>query len=55
MQKAFNEDPDAFQWSLLKKLDYKENVEDYSDDLELLYMICLEEYPNAQQMRVGRK
>lgn len=55
MQKAFSENPDAFQWSLLKKLDYKENVEDYSDDLELLYMICSEEYPNARQMRVGRK
>ena len=55
MQKAFTEDPDAFQWSILKKLDYEDRDEDHSEELELLYMICLEEHPDAQQMRPGRK
>lgn len=55
MQEAFTENPDAFQWSLLKKLDYKEPEQDCHDDLELLYLMCMEEYPNARQMRPGRK
>ena len=55
MQKAFNDDPDSFRWSLLKWLDYKERDEDHSDDLELLYMMCMEEYPDARKMRPGRK
>lgn len=55
MQKAFNDDPDSFRWSLLKRLDYKERDEDHSDDLELLYMMCMEEYPDARKMRPGRK
>lgn len=55
LQKAFTDDPNAFQWSLLKKLDYKERDEDHDDDLELLYMMCLDEYPNARQMRSGKR
>lgn len=55
LQKAFTEDPDAFQWSILKKLDYEDRDEDHSEELELLYMICLEEHPQAKQMRPGRK
>lgn len=55
MQKAFTEDPGSFQWSILKKLEYKERDEDHSEDLELLYMLCLEEYPQARQMRPGRR
>ena len=55
LQKAFSQDPGGFQWSLLKRLDYKERDEDHSEDLELLYMMCLEEYPDAKQMRPGRK
>lgn len=55
MQKAYNEAPDSFQWSLLKKLDYEERDEDHGEELELLYMLCLEEYPDAEQMRPGRK
>ena len=55
MQKAFTEDPGSFQWSVLKKLEYKERDEDHSEDLELLYMLCLEEYPQARQMRPGRR
>ena len=55
VQRAYAENPEAFQWSLLKKLDYKAPGEDYSDDLELLYMMCLEEYPQAQKMRPGKR
>ena len=55
LQRAYTEDPASFQWSLLKKLDYEERDEDHSEDLELLYMMCLEEYPQAEQMRPGRR
>ena len=51
MQKAFTDNPDSFQWSLLKKLDYKERDEEHSDDLEFLYMMCMDEYGNS---RAGR-
>lgn len=55
MQKQYTKNPDSFTWSLLKKLDYKERDDDHGDDLELLYMMCVEEYPNAKQMKRGRK
>lgn len=55
MQAAFSRDPDGFQWSLLKQLDYEEPGEDHSEELELLYMMCMEEFPDALQMRPGRK
>ncbi len=55
MQRAFTAHPDLFQWSLLKKLDYEERDDAHDDDLELLYMMRLDEYPNAQQMRPGRR
>lgn len=54
MQKAFTADPDSFHWSLLKKLDYKERDEDHSEDLELLYLLCQEEYPQARAMKPGK-
>ncbi len=49
MQRAYTENPDAFTWSLLKKLDYKERDEDHSDDLELLYLMCMEEVPPGKK------
>ncbi len=55
LQKAFTEDPESFQWLLLKKLDYKERDEDHKDDLELLFLMCMEEYPQAQRMRPGKR
>lgn len=55
MQRAFTKDPDSFRWSLLKPLEYEEREEDHSEELALLYLLCLEEYPAAQQMRPGRK
>ena len=54
LQKAYTQAPDSFQWQLLKQLEYKEREEDHSADLELLYLMCQEEYPQAQAMRPGR-
>ena len=55
LQAAYNADPDSFEWSLLKKLDYKERDEDHNDDLELLFDLCMEEFPQAKKMRAGKK
>ncbi len=55
MQDAYKADPASFRWILLKKLDYKEIDEDLSDDLEILYMEAMEEYPNAKPMRCGKR
>ena len=55
MQQRYRETPEAFRWSLLKKLDYEDPTEDHSEDLELLMLEVLEEYPNAKPMRPGRK
>ena len=55
MQTAYNAAPDSFKWSLLKKLDYKEKDEDHNEDLELLYELCVEEFPHAKKMRPGKK
>lgn len=51
LQAAYTADPDSFRWSLLKSLDYEEREEDHAADLELLYLLCREEYPQAQAMR----
>lgn len=55
MQEAYNADPESFQWSLLKQLEYEELSEDLADDLELLYLEALDEYPDAKPMRRGRR
>lgn len=54
LQAAYTADPESFHWSLLKKLDYEEREEDHSADLELLYLMCREEYPQARDMRPGK-
>lgn len=51
LQRAYTEAPESFRWSLLKELDYEEQEEDHTADLELLYLLCQEEYPQAQAMR----
>lgn len=55
MQAAFTKDPEAFEWSILKQLDYEDREKDHSEELELLYMLCMEEHPDARQMRPGRR
>jgi hypothetical protein len=55
MQRSYNADPDSFEWILLKKLDYKDREEDHSDDLESLYMMVVEEYPDAKKMKPGKQ
>lgn len=53
LQAAFTADPESFRWTLLKRLDYQEREEDHREELELLYLLCREEYPQAQPMRPG--
>ncbi len=55
MQTAYNASPDSFVWELLKKLEYKELEEDHTEDLEILYMLCMDEYPHAKKMRIGKR
>lgn len=55
MQREFTENPEGFQWSLAKKLDYQDYADDHTDDLELLLMEYLEEYPDAKPMKPGKK
>lgn len=55
MQAAYSADPESFEWSLLKELDYEVRDEDHSEDLELLYMMCMDEYPHAQKMKAGKR
>lgn len=55
LQSAYKADPDSFEWKVLKVLDYKNLDDDHSEDLELLYMMCLDEYPDAMPMRPGKK
>ncbi len=55
LQRAYKTAPDSFKWSLLKKLDYEERDEDHSEELELLYEMCMEEFPQAKKMRPGKR
>lgn len=55
LQNAYKKNPGSFQWSLLKKLDYKERDEDHSEELELLYELCMEEFPQAKKMKPGKR
>ena len=55
MQAAYKANPDSFEWLMLKQLDYKELGDDHDDDLELLYMEVMDEYPAAKPMRPGKR
>lgn len=55
MQAAYKKDPNSFKWNLLKKLDYEERDEDHSEELDLLYELCMEEFPQAKKMRPGKR
>jgi len=55
LQKAYTENPDAFNFSLIKELDYEDFSEDHQDDLKLLLLEFLEEHPNAKPMRMKYK
>lgn len=55
LQNAYKKAPEKFEWCLLKKLDYKERDEDHSEDLELLFELCMEEFPHAKKMRPGKR
>jgi len=51
MQKAYNEDPNSFEWSLEKELEYEDNADDVTDDLKLMLMDYMEAHPDAKFMR----
>lgn len=51
LQAAYNANPAAAKFSLLKQLDYEDYSEDHTDDLKLLLMEVLEEHPDAKPMR----
>ena len=55
LQRAYNADPDGFQWTLEKPLRYDDPNDDLSDDLALLLMEFLDEHPNAKPMKPGIK
>ena len=55
MQRLYNQSPDAFQWSLAKKLKYEDPTKDYSDDLQLLMLEFVDEHPEAQPMSPRKK
>lgn len=55
MQAAYKSDPASFEWLILKTLDYKELDDDHDEDLELLHMMCMDEYPQAKPMRAGKR
>lgn len=52
LQKAYNENPNGCSFSLIKELDYEDYSEDHTDDLKILLMDFLQEYPDAKPMRV---
>ena len=52
LQKAYQDDPDGCSFSLLRELDYEDYSEDHTDDLKLLLMEVLSEYPDAKPMRM---
>lgn len=53
MQAAYKKDPGSFKWSLIKELEYKDLADDHSEDLEILLLEFLDEYPDAKPMRPG--
>lgn len=55
LQKRYRENPEAFRWSLIRPLEYEDETEDYSEDLQILLMEFMEEFPEAKPMRPGKK
>lgn len=51
LQNAYKADPESFTYSLIRKLDYEDYSEDHTDDLKILLMDFLQEYPNAKPLR----
>lgn len=53
LQKAYNENPDGCRFSLIRELDYEDYSEDHTDDLKILLMDILEEFPDAKPMKMN--
>ena len=52
LQKAYKENPEECKFSLIRELDYEDFSEDHTDDLKIMLMDFLEEYPDAKPMRM---
>lgn len=55
LQTEYSKNPDGFEWSVEKQLEYKELTDDLNDDLELMLLEYLEEFPDAKPMKRGQK
>lgn len=55
LQAEYTKAPDTFSWCVLKKLEYKELDDSIDEELELLWMMVMEEFPDAKRMKPGRK
>ena len=55
IQKAYSSNPEGCELKIIKKLDYKDLTEDHSDDIEILLMEALDEYPDANPIKTGKK
>jgi len=54
LQRAYTSDPESFEFILLKELDYEDYNDDHSDDLEILLMEVLDDYPDALPLRTKK-
>ena len=55
LQNEYNNDPENFEWVVLKQLDYKDPAEDHYDDLDILMLEAMAEYPDAEPMKPNKK
>ena len=55
MQKLFTAQPEAFTFSLIRTLKYDDAAEDHADDLRLLMMDLMDEYPDVKPLKPGQK
>lgn len=51
LQNAYKANPEAVKYSLIRKLDYEDITEDHTDDLKIMLMDFLEEFPDAKPLR----
>lgn len=55
LQKEYKEKKERFKWSLIRELEYEDYSEDHSEELEILLMEFLDEYPEAENMKPGKE
>ena len=55
LQDEYRKAADAFEWIVLKQLDYEDPAEDHYDDLDILMLEAMAEYPDAETMKPNKK